>query len=90
MGRSGDLVSYTAEEGVRILGEGKLLVSDSFPGNERNKYCLSSKVCVALLDSVDFRLSLFAMLFLSLILTRNSDEKKEACSISVFVSGGCC
>jgi glyceraldehyde-3-phosphate dehydrogenase (NADP+) len=44
--RSGDLVSYTAEEGVRILGEGKLLVSDSFPGNERNKYCLSSKVCV--------------------------------------------
>ena len=42
--RSGDLISYTAEEGVRILGEGKLLVSDSFPGNERNKYCLSSKV----------------------------------------------
>lgn len=42
--RSGDLVSYTAEEGVRILGEGKLLVSDSFPGNERTKYCLSSKV----------------------------------------------
>ncbi|XP_065048748.1 NADP-dependent glyceraldehyde-3-phosphate dehydrogenase-like isoform X1 [Musa acuminata AAA Group] len=42
--RSGDLVSYTAEEGVRILGEGKLLVSDSFPGNERSKYCLSSKV----------------------------------------------
>ncbi|RWV91567.1 hypothetical protein GW17_00046139 [Ensete ventricosum] len=40
----GDLVSYTAEEGVRILGEGKLLVSDSFPGNERSKYCLSSKV----------------------------------------------
>lgn len=44
MVRSGDLVSYTAEEGVRILGEGKLLVSDSFPGNERSKYCLSSKV----------------------------------------------
>ncbi|TVU05705.1 hypothetical protein EJB05_48882 [Eragrostis curvula] len=42
--RSGDLISYTAEEGVRILGEGKLLVSDSFPGNERNKYCLSSKI----------------------------------------------
>ncbi|XP_039802246.1 NADP-dependent glyceraldehyde-3-phosphate dehydrogenase-like isoform X2 [Panicum virgatum] len=42
--RSGDLISYTAEEGVRILGEGKLMVSDSFPGNERNKYCLSSKV----------------------------------------------
>ncbi|CAO2163227.1 unnamed protein product [Urochloa humidicola] len=42
--RSGDLISYTAEEGFRILGEGKLLVSDSFPGNERNKYCLSSKI----------------------------------------------
>ena len=44
--RSGDLISYTAEDGVRILGEGKLLVSDSFPGNERSKYCLSSKVIV--------------------------------------------
>lgn len=45
--RSGDLVSYCAEEGVRILGEGKFLVSDSFPGNERTRYCLTSKVnCV--------------------------------------------
>ncbi|KAL9377000.1 hypothetical protein Peur_031120 [Populus x canadensis] len=42
--RSGDLISYTAEEGVRILGEGKFLVSDSFPGNERTKYCLTSKI----------------------------------------------
>lgn len=42
--RSGDLISYTAEEGVRILGEGKFLLSDSFPGNERTKYCLTSKV----------------------------------------------
>ncbi|KVH40997.1 Aldehyde dehydrogenase, conserved site-containing protein [Cynara cardunculus var. scolymus] len=42
--RSGDLISYCAEEGVRILGEGKFLVSDSFPGNERTKYCLSSKI----------------------------------------------
>ncbi|KAJ7535063.1 hypothetical protein O6H91_12G017100 [Diphasiastrum complanatum] len=42
--RSGDLISYTAEEGVRILSEGKFLVSDSFPGNERNKLCLSSKI----------------------------------------------
>ncbi|GAB4854681.1 hypothetical protein Ancab_023263 [Ancistrocladus abbreviatus] len=42
--RSGDLVSYCAEEGVRILGEGKFLVSDSFPGNERTKYCLVSKI----------------------------------------------
>lgn len=42
--RSGDLISYCAEEGVRILGEGKFLVSDSFPGNDRNKLCLSSKI----------------------------------------------
>ena len=42
--RSGDLISYIAEEGVRILGEGKFLLSDSFPGNERTKYCLTSKV----------------------------------------------
>ncbi|KAK3437952.1 hypothetical protein EUGRSUZ_C02594 [Eucalyptus grandis] len=42
--RSGDLISYCAEEGVRILGQGSFLVSDSFPGNERTKYCLTSKV----------------------------------------------
>lgn len=42
--RSGDLISYTAEEGIRILAEGKFLVSDCFPGNGRNKYCLASKV----------------------------------------------
>lgn len=42
--RSGDLISYCAEEGVRILGAGAFLVSDSFPGNERTKYCLTSKV----------------------------------------------
>ncbi|KAK9149814.1 hypothetical protein Scep_008571 [Stephania cephalantha] len=42
--RSGDLVSYCAEEGVRILGEGKFLTADSFPGHERNKYCLVSKI----------------------------------------------
>lgn len=42
--RSGDLISYCAEEGVRILGQGTFLVSDSFPGNERTKYCLTSKV----------------------------------------------
>ncbi|KAE8700429.1 NADP-dependent glyceraldehyde-3-phosphate dehydrogenase [Hibiscus syriacus] len=42
--RSGDLISYTAEEGVRILGEGKFLVSDSFPGNQITKYCLTSKI----------------------------------------------
>ena len=42
--RSGDLISYCAEEGVRLLGQGTFLVSDSFPGNERTKYCLTSKV----------------------------------------------
>jgi glyceraldehyde-3-phosphate dehydrogenase (NADP+) len=42
--RSAELISYCAEEGVRYLGEGKLLNSDSFPGTDRNKLCLSSKV----------------------------------------------
>lgn len=43
--RSGDFIGYTAEEGVRVLGEGKVLTSDSFPGQDRNKICLTSKVC---------------------------------------------
>ena len=38
--RSADLLDYTAEEGVRVLGQGKLLNSDSFPGNGRNKLCM--------------------------------------------------
>jgi len=42
--RSADLIDYTAEEGVRSLGEGQLLNSDSFPGQSRNKICLVSKV----------------------------------------------
>ncbi|KAG2430500.1 hypothetical protein HXX76_010023 [Chlamydomonas incerta] len=42
--RSADLIDYTAEEGVRFLGEGQLLNADSFPGNARNKLCLVSKV----------------------------------------------
>lgn len=42
--RSADLLDYTAEEGVRVLGEGKMLVSDSFPGQQRNKLCMVSKV----------------------------------------------
>ena len=42
--RSGDLIAYTAEEGVRFLGQGKLLNSDSFPGQERSKLCLCQKV----------------------------------------------
>jgi glyceraldehyde-3-phosphate dehydrogenase (NADP+) len=41
--RSADLIDYTAEEGVRVLGEGKMLTSDSFPGHTRNKICLVSK-----------------------------------------------
>lgn len=50
--RSGDLVSYCAEEGVRLLGQGSFLVSDSFPGNERTKYCLASKVLLTLFFSI--------------------------------------
>lgn len=42
--RSAELIKYTAEEGLRRLGEGKLLNSDSFPGAERNKLCMVSKV----------------------------------------------
>ena len=42
--RSGDFLSYTAEEGVRFLGEGNLLASDSFPGQDRTKLALVQKV----------------------------------------------
>jgi glyceraldehyde-3-phosphate dehydrogenase (NADP+) len=42
--RSAELISYCAEEGVRFLGEGKLLTSDSFTGTDRTKLCLASKV----------------------------------------------
>jgi glyceraldehyde-3-phosphate dehydrogenase (NADP+) len=42
--RSGDLIAYTAEEGKRALGQGTLLYPDSFPGQDRNKICLASKV----------------------------------------------
>lgn len=55
--RSGDLVSYCAEEGVGILGEGEFLISDSFRGNERTKYCLTSKVfleVMVLILSIDY------------------------------------
>ena len=47
--RSADLIDYTAEEGVRLLGEGKLLMSDSFPGNDRTKLCMASKVPVGII-----------------------------------------
>ena len=60
--RSGDLVSYCAEEGVRILGEGKFLVSDSFPGNERNKYCFTSKVISSILNTDSIRAFLLSTL----------------------------
>lgn len=42
--RSADFGDYAAEEGMRFLGEGKLLNSDSFPGQERNKLCMESRV----------------------------------------------
>lgn len=42
--RSADLVCYTAEEGVRRLGEGRLLLPDSFPGASRSKLCLEAKI----------------------------------------------
>jgi len=42
--RSADLVEYVAEDGARCLGEGGLLLPDSFPGNARNKLCLSTRV----------------------------------------------
>jgi acyl-CoA reductase-like NAD-dependent aldehyde dehydrogenase len=42
--RSADLMHYAAEEGVRLLAEGKLLTSDAFPGNDRNKLCMVSKI----------------------------------------------
>ena len=48
--RSGDFLSYTAEEGVRYLGLGELLCADSFPGQDRNKLCLAQKVCALYLD----------------------------------------
>ena len=42
--RSADLISYTAEEGVRFFSESKLLTSDAFPGQDRTKICMTAKV----------------------------------------------
>lgn len=42
--RSADLLSYTAEEGVRFFGEGKVLTSDSFPGQDRTKLAMTARV----------------------------------------------
>ncbi len=54
--RSADLVSYAAEEGIRILSQGRFCVSDCFPGNGRNKLCLASKV-IATLDVTKCRVA---------------------------------
>lgn len=53
--RSGDLIAYTAEEAVRYLGEGGLLLPDSFPGADRTKLCLVSKVSFLASRSAKFR-----------------------------------
>jgi len=42
--RSADLIEYCAEEGVRLLSKGDFLTSDAFPGSDRNKLCLASRV----------------------------------------------
>ena len=42
--RSADLLDYTAEEGVRALGVGEALNSDSFPGQKRDKLCIVQRV----------------------------------------------
>lgn len=42
--RSADLLSYTAEEGVRFFGEGKVLASDSFRGQDRTKLAMTARV----------------------------------------------
>eukprot|EP01024_Parvocaulis_polyphysoides_P054120 TRINITY_DN5451_c0_g1_i2.p1 TRINITY_DN5451_c0_g1~~TRINITY_DN5451_c0_g1_i2.p1 ORF type:complete len:509 (-),score=62.48 TRINITY_DN5451_c0_g1_i2:233-1759(-) len=42
--RSADLIDYCAEEGLRYLGKGEMLTSDSFQGQSRNKIALVSKV----------------------------------------------
>ena len=61
--RSADLISYTAEEGVRRLGEGRMLLPDSFPGASRSKMCLESKVPlgVVLVSFFDFPFPLFSL-----------------------------
>lgn len=53
--RSADFLSYTAEEALRFLGEGQLLCSDSFPGQDRNKLMLAQKVISSILYSTGKR-----------------------------------
>ena len=50
--RTADLFEFTAEEGVRVAGE--LLLSDSFPGEKRNKLALVQRVCEAAATSLLF------------------------------------
>ena len=50
--------------GVRWLGEGKLLMSDSFPGQERSKLCLAQKVplgVVLCIPPFNYPCALFAL-----------------------------
>lgn len=42
--RSAELVSYAAEEGIRILSVGRFCMPDCFPENGRNKFCMASKI----------------------------------------------
>ena len=61
--RSADLIAYTAEEGVRRLGEGRMLLPDSFPGASRSKICLESKVPLGVV-LVRFFFFYFSFIFL--------------------------
>ena len=97
----GDLIAYTAEEGVRALGEGKLLMSDSFPGQERSKLCMSSKVGAPLgvwLDQALCRQQLLSFCAPDRQ-TPESDAKKgmectpwwqQACQLSTVEVATCC
>ena len=42
--RSADLISYTAEEGIRRLGEGRAMLADSFTGAARTKMSIETRV----------------------------------------------
>lgn len=52
--RSVDLIDYMVEEGVRLFGEGKFLMSDSFLGNDCIKLCMVSKVLVGIILCISF------------------------------------
>ena len=44
--RSADLLDYCAEEGVRALSKGDFMTSDAFPGTDRTKLCMASRVAL--------------------------------------------